>query len=92
MTAPRPSLSLTVSLTVDQIGFLAYFYPNDGPEDSLIKLLERRWVEVCGSDPLLACFSMLGQTTGAVAVLVDKSRRVDLLLISFECNWDKGVS
>ncbi len=41
MTAPQPSLSLTIQLSEEQLGFLAYLYPNDDPEVALIKLLER---------------------------------------------------
>lgn len=41
MTASQPSLSLTISLTQEQLGFLAYAFPNEDPEDALIKLLER---------------------------------------------------
>ncbi|KAI9129050.1 double-stranded RNA binding motif domain-containing protein [Acaryochloris sp. CCMEE 5410] len=41
MTTPHLSFSLTIRLTSEQLGFLAYLYPNDDPEDALIKLLER---------------------------------------------------
>ena len=41
MTNTQHSLSLTLHLTQDQLGFLAYLYPNDDPEDALIKLLDR---------------------------------------------------
>ena len=41
MTAPQPSLNLTILLTSEQLGFLAYLYPNDDLEEALIKLLDR---------------------------------------------------
>lgn len=41
MTAPQSFLSLTIRLSEEQLGFLAYLYPNDDPEDALIKLLEQ---------------------------------------------------
>ena len=41
MTAPQPSISLTIHLTQEQLGFLAYEFPNKDPEDALIKLLDR---------------------------------------------------
>ncbi|UJB73073.1 RNA-binding protein (plasmid) [Acaryochloris sp. 'Moss Beach'] len=34
------SHNLTIQLTEDHLGFLAYVYPNEDPEDALIKLLE----------------------------------------------------
>ncbi|BDM83621.1 double-stranded RNA binding motif domain-containing protein [Acaryochloris marina] len=41
MIESRPSLSLNVRLTEEQLGFLDYLYPNVDPEDALIRLLER---------------------------------------------------
>lgn len=41
MTTPHPSLSLTIRLSEEQLGFLAYAFPNKDPEEALIKLLER---------------------------------------------------
>lgn len=35
------SLNLTIQLTEDQLGFLAYLFPNEDPEVALIKLVER---------------------------------------------------
>ncbi|QUY45973.1 double-stranded RNA binding motif domain-containing protein [Acaryochloris marina] len=35
------SHNLTIQLTEDQLGFLAYVYPNEDLEDALIKVLER---------------------------------------------------
>ncbi|QUY46169.1 putative dsRNA-binding protein [Acaryochloris marina] len=34
------SLKLTISLTPEHLGFLAYTFPNEDPEDALIKLLD----------------------------------------------------
>lgn len=41
MPPPQPISSLTIHLTPEQLGFLAYRYPNEDPEDALIKLLDR---------------------------------------------------
>ena len=41
MTIPQTSHSLTIRLSPEQLGFLAYLYPNEDPEDALIKLLDR---------------------------------------------------
>ncbi|ABW33207.1 double-stranded RNA binding motif domain-containing protein [Acaryochloris marina] len=35
------SHNLNIHITEEQIGFLAYLFPNDDPEDALVKLLER---------------------------------------------------
>lgn len=40
MTAPQTTSRLTLHITEDQIGFLAYLYPNEDPEVALIKLLD----------------------------------------------------
>lgn len=37
---PQRTSSLTIDLTPEQLGFLAYRYPNEDPEDALIKLLD----------------------------------------------------
>ncbi|QUY45715.1 double-stranded RNA binding motif domain-containing protein [Acaryochloris marina] len=36
----QPISSLTIHLTPEHLGFLAYLYPNDDPEDALIKFLD----------------------------------------------------
>ncbi|MGR3277602.1 double-stranded RNA binding motif domain-containing protein [Acaryochloris marina NIES-2412] len=41
MPTPQPTSNLTISLSKEQLGFLAYLYPNEDPEDALIKLLDR---------------------------------------------------
>lgn len=41
MPSPQPTSSLTIHLTPEHLGFLAYLYPNDDPEDALIKFLDR---------------------------------------------------
>lgn len=41
MIDSKTSLSLTIRLTEEQLGFLACAFPNDDPEEALIKLLER---------------------------------------------------
>ena len=41
MPTPQPTLNLTISLSKEQLGFLAYLYPNEDPEDALINLLDR---------------------------------------------------
>ncbi len=41
MTAPRHAFNLSIHLTPEQLEFLAYAFPNDDPEEALIKLLER---------------------------------------------------
>lgn len=41
MTTPHLSLNLTIRLTPEQLGYLAYAFPNDDPEEALIKLLDR---------------------------------------------------
>ena len=40
MPTPQPISSLTIHLTPEHLGFLAHLYPNDDPEDALIKLLD----------------------------------------------------
>ncbi|MGB8702818.1 MAG: double-stranded RNA binding motif domain-containing protein, partial [Thermosynechococcaceae cyanobacterium] len=39
-TAPQPQ-GIIVRLTEAQLGYLAYLYPDDDPEEALVKLLER---------------------------------------------------
>lgn len=41
MSTPQRPSNLTIRLTQEQLGFLAYRYPNEDPEDALLKLLER---------------------------------------------------
>lgn len=41
MSTPQPNLSLSIRITEEQLGFLAYAFPNEDPEDALIKLLDR---------------------------------------------------
>ncbi|ABW32372.1 double-stranded RNA binding motif domain-containing protein [Acaryochloris marina] len=40
MPTPQPISSLTIHLTPEHLGFLAYLYPKEDPEDALIKLLD----------------------------------------------------
>lgn len=40
MPIPQPISSLTIHLTPEHLGFLAYLYPNEDPEDALIDLLD----------------------------------------------------
>ncbi|ABW31569.1 double-stranded RNA binding motif domain-containing protein [Acaryochloris marina] len=40
MPTPQPISSLTIHLTSEHLGFLAYLYPKEDPEDALIKLLD----------------------------------------------------
>ncbi len=40
MPFPKQTANLTIHLTPEQLGFLAYRYPNEDPEDALIKLLD----------------------------------------------------
>lgn len=41
MPTPQSTSDLTISLSQEQLGFLAYLYPNVDPEDALLKLLDR---------------------------------------------------
>lgn len=41
MSNLHPFYNLTIRLTPEQLGFLAYAFPNEDPEHALIKLLER---------------------------------------------------
>lgn len=41
MPTTQPASSLTIRLTPEQLGFLAYAFPNEDPEEALLKLLER---------------------------------------------------
>lgn len=62
MTTPKPSLSLTIRLTPEQIGFLAYLYPNEDPEDALSA--EQRFANLSPQNALgtIFCIDIGGRT------------------------------
>lgn len=41
MPITQPTSCLSIRLTPEQLGYIAYAFPNEDPEDALIKLLER---------------------------------------------------
>lgn len=40
MTSAPPNICLSIQITEAQLGYLAYLYPDEDPEEALVKLLE----------------------------------------------------